>query len=46
MLNNNYNNYLLIFTILYAFIPIITKRHYTIDVLVSIISVLLINNYL
>tara|TARA_B100001175_G_C19295120_1_gene535421 strand:- start:35 stop:742 length:708 start_codon:yes stop_codon:yes gene_type:complete len=46
MLNNNYNNYLLIFTILYAFIPIITRRHYTIDVLVSIISVLLINNYL
>lgn len=45
-INSNYNNYLLIITILYGFIPILTKKHYTIDILVAILVVLLVNNYI
>ena len=40
------NNPLLLLTIIYSFIPILTKKHYTIDILVALITVLLINNYI
>lgn len=45
-INSTYNNYLIIITILYGFIPILTKKHYTIDILVAVIIVLWINNYI
>ena len=43
---NTYRICLLLVLILYGFIPIITKKHYTIDILVSILCVLLVNNYI
>ena len=46
LVNKNMNNLLLLVVILYGTIPIITKKHYTIDVLVAIIVVLLVNNYI
>lgn len=45
-INSTYNNYLLLITILYGFVPILTKKHYTIDILVAVIIVLWINNYI
>ena len=45
-INSTYNNYLLLITILYGFVPILTKNHYTIDILVAVIIVLWINNYI
>ena len=44
--NNNIHNLLLLLVGLYGFIPILTKKHYTIDILVSILCVLLVNNYI
>lgn len=46
LVNKNMNNPLLLLTIIYSFIPILTKKHYTIDILVALITVLLINNYI
>ena len=46
MIKNTYSNYLLIITILYSIIPVLSKNHYTIDILVSLILVLLINKYI
>lgn len=31
---------------LYGFVPIITEKHYTIDILVELLVVLLVNNYI
>jgi hypothetical protein len=46
LVNKNMNNSLLLSVILYGTIPIITKKHYTIDILVAMIVVLLVNNYI
>lgn len=46
LVNKNMNNSLLLLVILYGTIPIITKKHYTVDILVAIIVVLLVNNYI
>tara|TARA_B100001564_G_scaffold359879_1_gene383577 strand:- start:6606 stop:7328 length:723 start_codon:yes stop_codon:yes gene_type:complete len=46
LVNKNMNNSLLLLVILYGTIPIVTKKHYTVDVLVAIIVVLLVNNYI
>ena len=45
LVNKNMNCALLV-VMLYGSIPIITKKHYTIDILVAIIIVLLVNNYI
>ena len=45
LVNKNMNCALLV-VMLYGSIPIITKKHYTIDILVAIMIVLLVNNYI
>jgi cytochrome bd-type quinol oxidase subunit 2 len=46
LVDKNIDILLLPLVILYGFIPIITEKHYTIDILVAIICVLLVNNYI
>ena len=46
LMNKNNNYLVLLIVILYGFIPIITKKHYTIDILVATIIILLVNNYI
>jgi hypothetical protein len=46
LVDKNINSFLLLLVILYGFVPILTHNHYTIDILVAIICVLLVNNYI
>lgn len=46
LLNKNVSNILLFIVILYSIIPVLSKHHYTIDILVALIIVILVNNYI
>ena len=45
LLNKNVSNILLFIVILYSIIPVLSKQHYTIDILVALI-IIISNNYI